>query len=254
LYARVSSKDQATEGFSIPAQLGLLRTYPACRTILVEKTDRLYRNFSDYVAIDELGVEVHFVKEGVVLSQDSRSHEKFMHGIKVLMAKNYVDNLSEETRKGMLEKAREGIWPSYAPLGYKNVVGADDKRTIIPDPDLAPIIRQMYERYATGRYTLDQMVELAHMDGLAYRKSGAPVPKSTMHKILRNRIYSGDFDFDGTTYTGKYEPIISRELWNQVQSVLARRGARKTRKVKDQLPFSGLLTLRPLRLRAGRRY
>jgi DNA invertase Pin-like site-specific DNA recombinase len=277
-YARVSSKDQAAEGFSIPAQLDLLRTYaathgltieqkfvdvetakaagrtgfgemiaflekhPTCRTILVEKTDRLYRNFSDYVAIDELGVEVHFVKENVVLSQDSRSHEKFMHGIKVLMAKNYIDNLSEETRKGMLQKAREGIWPSFAPLGYKNIVGADGKRTIAPDPDLATVIRQMYERYATGKYTLDQIVELAHADGLVYRKSGARVPKSTVHKILRNRIYSGDFDFDGTTYKGNYEPIVSRELWERVQSVLTGRGARKTRKVKDQLPFSGLLT------------
>jgi DNA invertase Pin-like site-specific DNA recombinase len=278
IYARVSSKDQAAEGFSIPAQLDLLRTYagargltitqefvdvetakaagrtgfgemiaflqknPACRTILVEKTDRLYRNVRDWVTIDDLGIEVHLVKENVVLSQDSRSHEKFMHGIKVLMAKNYIDNLSEETCKGMLAKAREGIWPSYAPLGYMNVVGADGKRTIAPDPDLAPVIRQMYERYATGRYTLNQMVELAHMDGLAYRKTGAPVPKSTVHKILRNRIYSGDFDFDGVTYKGNYEPIVSRELWEQVQSVLGGRGARKTRKVKQDLAFSGLIT------------
>jgi hypothetical protein len=86
------------------------------------------------------------------------------------------------------------------------------------------------------------MVELAHMGGLAYRKSGAPVPKSTVHKILRNRIYSGDFDFDGATSTGKYEPIVSRELWQQVQSVLDGRGARKTRKVKQDLAFSGFIT------------
>ena len=46
-----------------------------------------------------------------------------MHAIKVLMAKNYVDNLSEETRKGMSEKAEQGIWPSYAPLGYRNSEG-----------------------------------------------------------------------------------------------------------------------------------
>ena len=87
------------------------RRQPACRTVLVEKTDRLYRNLKDWVTIDELGLEIHFVKENVVLSPDSRSSEKFMHGIKVLMAKNYIDNLSEEVRKGMLEKARQGIWP-----------------------------------------------------------------------------------------------------------------------------------------------
>jgi site-specific DNA recombinase len=141
IYARVSSKDQEKEGFSVPAQLELLRGYSgaqgfnvlqefidvetakaagrtgfgemllllrktkSCRTLLVEKTDRLYRNLKDWVTIDDLGIEVHFVKENVVLSPDSRSSEKFMHGIKVLMAKNYVENLSEETRKGMLEKA-----------------------------------------------------------------------------------------------------------------------------------------------------
>ena len=58
--------------------------------------------------MDELGVAVHFVKEGVVLSDESRSGEKFVHGIKLLMAKNFIDNLSEETRKGMAEKAEQG--------------------------------------------------------------------------------------------------------------------------------------------------
>jgi hypothetical protein len=76
-----------------------------CRCGTSEKTDRLYRNLKDWVTLDELDQEIHFVKENVVISRDSRSSEKFMHGIKVLMAKNYIDNLSEETRKGMLEKA-----------------------------------------------------------------------------------------------------------------------------------------------------
>jgi DNA invertase Pin-like site-specific DNA recombinase len=170
VYARVSSKDQEREGFSIPAQLDLLRSHAAARSIqvlkefvdvetakqsgrasfgdmvafarkhrgrlllLVEKTDRLYRNLRDWVTIDELDLEIHLVKEGVVLSPESRSHEKFMHGIKVLMAKNYVDNLSEETRKGMIEKAKQGLWPSYAPIGDRNVVGADGKRTVAPEP------------------------------------------------------------------------------------------------------------------------
>src|SRR6185295_16191840 len=123
-YARVSSKEQEKEGFSIPAQLKLLDQYAQTqglkivrefvdaetakrtgRTGFDEKTDRLYRNLKDYVTIDELNLEIHFVKENVILSHDSRSSEKFMHGIKVLMAKNYIDNLSEEIKKGMLEKA-----------------------------------------------------------------------------------------------------------------------------------------------------
>ena len=119
-------RKRAALGFN--DMVAFLKKTPACRTILVEKTDRLYRNFKDYVTLDELGVDIHFVKENVVISPDSRSSEKFMHGIKVLMAKNYIDNLSEETRKGMQEKAEEGIWPSKTPLGYRNVVGANGKK------------------------------------------------------------------------------------------------------------------------------
>ena len=165
-----------------------------------------------------------------------------MHGIKVLMAKNYIDNLSEETRKGMLEKARQGIWPSYAPLGYLNVDGTNGKRIIKPDPDVAPVITCMFEQYATGKYSLKQMAKKARADGLAYRKGGDQVPTSTIHKILRNRIYSGDFDFDGTTYKGTYDAIVSRELWEQVQAILDGRGTKKTRKMKEQFAFSGLIT------------
>src|SRR5215472_11741578 len=164
IYARVSSKEQEKEGFSIPAQLKLLKEYaaaqgfmvaqeyvdvetakqtgrtafgemvaylkahPGIQVLLVEKTDRLYRNLKDWVTVDQLEIEIHFPKEGVVLSRDSRSSEKFMHGIKVLMAKNYIDNLSEEARKGMQEKAEQGIWPTVAPLGYRNVAGRDGKK------------------------------------------------------------------------------------------------------------------------------
>src|SRR4030095_16982630 len=160
-----------------------LKAHPSVRVMLVEKTDRLYRNLKDWVTVDELDVEMHFPKEGVVLSRESRSSEKFMHGIKVLMAKNYIDNLSEETRKGMLEKAEEGIWPSFAPLGYRNVVGTNGKKTIVSDPGVAPTVIRMFERYATGRYSLAEVTRLARSEGMVFRKSKYPVPKATVHKI-----------------------------------------------------------------------
>jgi DNA invertase Pin-like site-specific DNA recombinase len=226
-YARVSSKEQEKEGFSIPAQLKLLREYadanglsvtqeyvdvetakqtgrtafgemidylkvhPAVRVMLVEKTDRLYRNLKDWVTVDELEVEIHFPREGVVLSRESRSSEKFMHGIKVLMAKNYIDNLSEEARKGMAEKAAQGIWPSGAPLGYRNTVGPNGKKIIERDPEIAPLIAKLFEWYATGTLSLSALAKRARASGLNYRRSGTPIPKSTVHAILRNRLYMG---------------------------------------------------------------
>jgi DNA invertase Pin-like site-specific DNA recombinase len=136
------SKPRSEPAEPASARLSLIcERNSSCRGLLVEKTDRLYRNFRDWVTIDEIrGLEVHFVKEATVISEESRSSEKFIHGIKVLMAKNFIDNLSEETRKGMVEKASQGIWPSYAPIGYLNADGANGKRTIKPDPALAPLV------------------------------------------------------------------------------------------------------------------
>lgn len=81
--------------------INFLKKNRTVNAILVEKTDRLYRNFKDYVLLDEFkNLEIHLVKEGGIISENSRSHEKLVHGFKVLMAKNYIDNLSEEIIKG----------------------------------------------------------------------------------------------------------------------------------------------------------
>jgi DNA invertase Pin-like site-specific DNA recombinase len=149
LYARVSSREQEREGYSIPAQrrllseyarsrgyrvarefvdvesaknpgrkqfsamLHLLDTDPECRIVLVEKTDRLYRNRTDSLTFEELieqrNVEVHLVKEGRIISKNSRSQDKFMHDIHVAVAKNYIENLKEEVIDQPIESGAYGI-------------------------------------------------------------------------------------------------------------------------------------------------
>jgi site-specific DNA recombinase len=276
-YARVSSKEQDTEGFSIASQQKLVQSYaadnriviekefidvetakasgranftemvnyikkhPNVRVVLVEKTDRLYRNLKDWVLLDELDIEIHLVKEGVVLSQESKSSEKFFHGIKVLMAKNYIDNLSEEARKGQQEKAEQGIWPTKAPLGYRNVLGDDGKRAIAPDPEVAPVITKMFEWYAPGTLSLEQVTEKALAEGLSYRRTGAPVPVSAVHTILHNRIYTGEFVWKGRIYKGRHTPLISVELFERVQHSLAGRQKKKLRRLKNDFAFSTLI-------------
>jgi site-specific DNA recombinase len=187
IYARVSSKDQEREGYSIPAQLKLLREYaerneivivrefidvetaktpgrkrfnemvrffqqngnPRC--VIVEKTDRLYRNFRDYVTLEDLEVELHLAKEGQVIEKNARSQAKLIHGMQTVIARHYIDNLREEVRKGMREKAEQGIYPSRPPLGYRN---NKLDHTIEIDPENTPIARRMFELYATGKYSL----------------------------------------------------------------------------------------------------
>ena len=213
-----------------------------CRTILVEKTDRLYRNLKDYVTLDELGVDIHFVKENVVLSPDSHSSERFMHGIKVLMARQYVDNLSEEVKKGMLEKAEQGIFPNRAPLGYMNVERPDGKRVIVPDPDTAEIVTRMFERYSMGTMSLEEVGELAMSEGLPLKRKGNY--RAVVQYILKNRIYTGDFLFNGKIHRGIHQPLVSQECWDKVQAAREERSVRKTRKPKDReaFAFSRLVT------------
>jgi site-specific DNA recombinase len=218
-----------------------LKTRPNTRVVLVEKTDRLYRNLKDWVTLDELDIEIHLIKEGIVLSRDSKSSEKFVHGIKVLMAKNYIDNLSEEARKGMQEKAEQGIWPSKAPLGYRNVTGPDGKKIIEVDPGFAGTVTHLFGWYATGTLSLREVADQAKAAGLICRRTGGPLPVSNVHAILRNRLYTGDFMWNGRRYKGRHQPLVTQELWDRVQGMLDHRNARKIRSTHHDFAFHGLL-------------
>jgi len=271
LYTRVSSKEQEKEGYSIPAQQKLLREYsrklgltiaqeftdvetaksagrtrfgkmfeylkanPSVRVILVEKTDRLYRNFRDYVLLEDLGVEIHLVRENEIISKDSRSHAKFIHGIKVLMAKNFIDNLSEEVKKGLLEKAERGQWPHQAPLGYVNNVTT---RLVEPDSEKVPHVRRLFEMYSTGEYSISRVRDRLYAEGLRSR-TGKRLSKSMTEMILKNPFYHGEFIWSGVRYNGVHEPLINRELFDRVQQVLKADG--KPRFRKRDFAFKGLL-------------
>lgn len=275
IYARVSSKEQEREGFSIPAQLELLREFARrqnmnvleefvdiesastrgrtgfgqmltflkrnrerCQTILVEKTDRLYRNIGDYSTVDGLGLTIHFVKEGQMLSPDSRSSDQFMHGIKVLMARNYSQNLGEETLKGMLQKAKAGIYPSFAPVGYRNVEGPDTRRVIVPDLD-APMISRVFEEFATGQYSLKTLAAKGRKEGWMLR--GKSIARSSLHAILRKRIYTGDFDWNGQSYAGRHEALVNKETWEKVQTLIDKRVETRQHRIKHDFTFSGFV-------------
>jgi DNA invertase Pin-like site-specific DNA recombinase len=274
LYTRVSSKEQEQGGFSIPAQQKLLRDYAhthgytivreftdaetaksvgrtafkemlqvlkrtACRVILVEKTDRLYRNLTDYSTLDGLDLEVHLVKENVILSQDSRSHDKFLHGIKVLMAKNYVDNLSEEVKKGMTEKALQGHYPSSAPLGYRN---DPDTHRIVPHPVEGPLVTKLFQDATDPHLTLKDLAERSFQRGLVSRRNQKQVTIEGIRRILRNPIYWGPFLWKGKLYQGSHIPLVSKETFDEVQ--LALRANAKPRRGKHPFAFRGMVSCR----------
>jgi len=264
LYARVSTKDQEREGYSIPAQLKLLQQYaashqfqlvqefidvetakikgrkqfgemvrffektPDCRTLLVEKTDRLYRNLHDCLKLEELETEIHLVKEGQIVSKNSRSQDKLVHGFHLLIARHYIENLKEEVKKGMYEKAAKGIYPSKALFGYRN-----QNRDIEIDPETGPIVQRLFELYATGNYSL------ADLRKEAFAGTGRKFAKSGIERILKNRFYIGFFLWGGKTYQGTHQPLVSAALFEQVQEVFRSHNRSKYR--GHDFAFGGLL-------------
>ncbi len=144
-------------------------------------------------------------------------------------------------RKVGYKPADLDAWPSNAPLGYRNVTGSDGKKTIEPDPQTAPLIAKAFGWYATGNHSVKEIARMLKDGGFVFRKSQAAVPQSTVHKILRNRIYTGDFEWDGKIYKGKYEPIITMELWKGVQNIFDNRASGRQKVRKHDFAFSGLI-------------
>lgn len=267
IYARVSSKEQEREGFSIPAQLKLLREYASrnefqlemefvdietaknpgrqnfvemvryftrnknCRVILVEKTDRLYRNFRDAVTLEDLDLEIHLVKEGQIISKDARSQAKLIHGMQLVLARNYIENLREEVKKGMREKAEQGIYPGRAPFGYRNNRA---ERTIEIHPPNAQIVIRIFELYATGQYSLSELQKAVRST------TGKTISRAYLHTILTNPFYQGNFIWGGKLYRGTHQALITANLHERAHLVL--RGHNKPKYGKQEIAFRGLLT------------
>ena len=153
-------------------------------------------------------------------------------------SKYYVDSLSENTKRGLREKVRRGEFPCLAPLGYLN-----DYRTkrITIDRERAPLVKEAFERYATGEVTLDNLRHFFAQHNV-HTRNGKLVTRGGVTKILSNPIYYGHFRYAGEVYEGTHEAIISKRLFDQAQAVLKSRykWSPNHTPVKPK-PFLGLL-------------
>jgi len=205
--------------------------------ILAWHPDRLARNSIDG------GKIIYLLDTGKILDLkfptfwfDSTPQGKFMLQIAFGQSKYYIDNLSENIKRGHRQKLRKGIWPGFAPLGYLN-----NHRTkeIDLDKEKSPFIKKAFELYATGEYTLKAVNQFLADSGISsYRKR--PLSVSCVQRLLKNHFYYGVFRFNNEIYQGTHEPIISKKLFDSVQQVMNNRGKKK-RKRKHEFAFSGLM-------------
>jgi len=150
-------------------------------------------------------------------------------------SKYYIDNLSENIKRGIRQKVRNGAYPGLAPVGYLN----DPKsRNIIIDKDKAPLVRKIFELYATGDYTLDRLIDT--VTSLGFRTTNDKViGVSKLRLILMNPFYYGMFKYWNELFEGTHEPIITKKLFEKCQQVMRRRG--KSRTAKHRFIFRGFM-------------
>ncbi|OGI75297.1 hypothetical protein A3D36_01905, partial [Candidatus Nomurabacteria bacterium RIFCSPHIGHO2_02_FULL_36_29] len=195
--------------------------------ILAWHPDRLARNSIDggkiiYLLDTEQITELKFP----TFWCDPTPQGKFMFSIAFGQSKYYVDNLSENIKRGHRNKVKEGIWPQMSPLGYVN-----KNKRIVPDENIAPLIKKTFEAYATGNFTLRELRDKFNALGLK-RKSGRELAVSNYQKLLKNPIYTGLMRYNGEIFEGKHEPIITKKLFDSVQEVMMRKSKPKSRGLK----------------------
>lgn len=203
------------------------------KIIVCEKADRLTRNFKDMVMIDEWlekdgERQVHLVKDSLTLHENSRSQEKLNWGIRILFAKNYIDNLSEEVKKGQKEKLEQGWLPTKPPIGYLSI-GEKGHKTHVVDKEKALFIKKMFDYYVSGEYSVKRLTEKMYEEGLR-NGNGNKVVKSRIHSLLTDPFYIGKNKWNDELHDGNQPTFIEDEIFRKVQELLKSKTTPKYRK------------------------
>jgi len=151
---------------------------------------------------------------------------RFMLAVSFGQAKLYVDDLSVNIRRGIRQKLRRGEFPGKPPVGYTN---EPRLRTIVIDDEKAPLVRRMFEDFATGKFSVQALRDHVIDWGLLSNYGQRPA-LSKLYKTLANPFYIGLFRYNGELHDGSHKPLISQELFDQVQAILRRRSVPKNRR------------------------
>ena len=276
LYARKSTDDEERQVLSIEAQLAELREFAKKENleiicefvesktakrpgraifndmlvriesgeadgIIAWNPDRLARN-----AVDG-GQIINLIDNGKLCSLkfptywfEPSSQGLFMLQIAFGQAKYYIDNLSENVKRGLRQKLRRGEWPGLAPIGYINNLRT---HTIEIDKEKGVIVKKLFETYATGKSTFSDLEKLSLSLGLVSNKGKRKgLPISVIQKMLSNVFYIGLFVYGGETYEGKHEPLIDKATFDRVQRVFSEKSRPRKNKELIHFPYRGLFT------------
>ena len=278
IYARVSSEEQAKHGFSIENQKRqclefaerngyyVIRTFvdegksaknldrpeiqdlmAFCskkkndvKAVIIWRLDRISRNNEDYHG----ALRPLFERKGITLLSATEANVNTIEGdlmrnIGMSFAEYERKVIGARTLAGLRQKAEQGEYPHKAPIGYKNISREDGSKTTVIDENYAFYIKQAFNLYDSGMYTLRSLSDKLYKDGLR-SKTGKRIPKTSIEHILKNIFYTGVFKFEDKIYeNAKHSAIISKELFYRVQDRLI--DPNKTRKHNIDFAYTGMM-------------
>ena len=212
--------------------------------ILTWAPDRLSRNAGDLGSLVDLMDQKLLVEIRTYGQHFHNSpNEKFLLMILCSQAKLENDNKSINVKRGLKTRVEMGLWPAPAPTGYLKEKRMDRKCETLVDPLRAPVIKQMFEKVAYEKWSGRKVYNWLKFD-LNFKTAGGNKNLSlgNVFRILENHFYYGIFEYptkSGNWYTGKHEPIITKELYDQVQGQIKSQFVRSETK---EFAFTKLMT------------
>lgn len=199
--------------------------------VCFDKVDRLSRNIFDKrvatlyekAVADE--IELHFVSDAQVINNQMGAADKFAFGMKLGLAKYYSDAIGDSVRRAFEKKRKDGYWTGNAPFGYDNVPQNAEKRTradLVVNKRDAYFVKEIFARYATGNYSLNTLCEWLNSED-STTKVGGKWHSSALHFVLCNPFYYGMMRSKYGNIKHRYQPLVSRRQFLQVQEVLQKK-------------------------------
>jgi site-specific DNA recombinase len=226
-----------------PALQNLLIDVEA-RLIVVYKVDRLTRSLADFAKLVELfdKHEVSFVSVTQSFNTTT-SMGRLTLNVLLSFAQFEREVTGERIRDKIAASKKKGMWMGgVVPLGYR----VEDRALHIVEAH-AEIVRSLFRRYLEAGSVVRLKQQLnregfrlpVRIDGAGRSTGGGPLSRGHIYKILSNPIYVGRITHKGQVHEGQHKPILSQELWDQVQQCFAdRRGAfitKRTRQASEAL-------------------
>ncbi len=187
--------------------------------IIFLNTDRMTRNYKDFLKIEDFvekhGASIHFYQDGTVYSRESTYNDRFILNVKIAIAKQRTDEISQHSKQTHLTRAKMGFPSAPYIDGYLY----KDKKLLI-NPEREPVIRFIFDTYDFEHISIRDLTQ--KINDMGYRSSrGNPWHESRIHALLATRTYTGFFEYQGIVYKGNYPAYITPERFDKRLSTMS---------------------------------